>query len=43
MYASLDQNQLHSDEEIDNGSKTVQNSGDRPASALFAHDDQKIG
>jgi hypothetical protein len=43
VYASLDQSQLHSEEEVESEQKKVYNSGDKPASALFAHDDQKIG
>lgn len=43
MYASLDQSQLHSDEEVDDDNKAIHSTSDKPASALFAHDDEKIG
>jgi hypothetical protein len=43
VYASLDQNQLHSEEEVETEQKKIHRSGDKPASALFAHDGQQIG
>jgi hypothetical protein len=43
VYASLDQSQIHSDDEVGEGNGVGHNSSDRPASALFAHDDEKIG
>ena len=43
VYASLDQSQLHSDDDHEAGNQALLNSGDKPASALFAHDTQKIG
>ena len=43
MYASLDQSQMHcADDEVDT-KKIAHDSSDKPASALFAHDDRKIG
>lgn len=44
MYASLDQSQMHcSDDEVQDTKKIAHDSSDKPASALFAHDDRKIG
>eukprot|EP00804_Cyclotella_cryptica_P019976 CCRYP_007888-RA/>CCRYP_007888-RA protein AED:0.10 eAED:0.10 QI:1726/0.75/0.77/1/0.87/0.77/9/2621/956 len=42
VYAALDQSQLHSVEAVEDTNDIVSNSSDRPASALFAHDDERI-
>ena len=41
VYASLDQSQMH--DEVQDTKKIAHDSSDKPASALFAHDDRKIG
>ena len=43
VYASLDQSQLRSDEEVDTDNEVIHSTSDKPASALFAHDEEKIG
>ena len=44
VYASLDQSQMNSpDEELEETKNVAHNPNDKPASALFAHDDHKIG
>lgn len=43
VYAALDQSQLHAVEAVEDNNDIINRSSDRPASALFAHDDEKIG